>query len=177
MPDSITTDRLVISPATEADRDQLTALFADKAFMEYSGGLLDSDGANARFDRMVARVGEIPFAKQPIRVIGTEEIIGYAGFDRASFEGVDRLEMGWRLVETARGQGYATEAAQAMLVVADSTPPLSDHDRTALAIIDPRNTPSANVARKLGFLWWRRAEINGFVDDLYTRPLGASSTE
>lgn len=164
---AIETERLTIGPATEADRAQLVDLFCDELFMEFSAGVMTEAQANVRIDRMIWRIDEIPFAKQPIRITGTDEIIGYSGFDRADFEGVSWVEMGWRLTVGARGFGYATEAGRALLAIAAQTAPLTESDRIALAIIDPRNTPSAGVARKLGFVYWKTDEINGFVDDIY----------
>jgi RimJ/RimL family protein N-acetyltransferase len=167
---TIVTERLTITPAVEDDRARFTHLFGDPEFMAFSGGVLDHDAANGRFDRLLRRGEEIPFAKQPVRVTGTDLIIGYAGFDRAQLDGLDRLEIGWRLVPEARGHGFATEAAQAVLALADATPPLHDHDHEGIAIIDPTNAPSANVAKKVGFTYWKTAKVHGFVDDIFTRP-------
>jgi RimJ/RimL family protein N-acetyltransferase len=56
-------------------------------------------------------------------------------------------EIGWRFVRAAWGRGYATEAAR----------PVLDHALTTLLLpqvvadIDPANTASVGVARKLGF--------------------------
>ena len=56
------------------------------------------------------------------------------------------IEIGWRLVRSAWGRGYATEAAQPVLRHAlDGL-----HLQQVIADIDPRNGASAAVARKLG---------------------------
>jgi hypothetical protein len=34
-------------------------------------------------------------------------------------------------------------------------------------MIDPRNEASSNVARKLGFAYWKQAVVNGYLDDIY----------
>ncbi len=34
-------------------------------------------------------------------------------------------------------------------------------------MIDPRNRSESNVITKLGFTFWKQAEMNGFVDDLH----------
>ena len=36
-----------------------------------------------------------------------------------------------------------------------------------LPMIDPRNAPSQNVARKLGFAFWKQAVVNGYLDDIF----------
>jgi RimJ/RimL family protein N-acetyltransferase len=74
-----------------------------------------------------------------------------------------RLEFGWRLAAEARGKGYATEASRALL---DSA--ARDGFRgEILAIIDPTNVPSQNVARKLGFTFWKEAVVDGYLDGIY----------
>lgn len=56
------------------------------------------------------------------------------------------IEIGWRLIRAARGQGYATEAAAAVLRHAFGT---IDFDEV-IAEIHPDNLASLGVARKLG---------------------------
>jgi RimJ/RimL family protein N-acetyltransferase len=72
------------------------------------------------------------------------------------------LEFGYRLVPEARGLGYATEASRAVLANAAET-----YRGEILAIIDPTNHASQNVARKLGFTFWKQAAVAGYVDNLY----------
>lgn len=125
-------------------------------------GVLDVPAANRRFDEMLRRAQELPFAKQPVLERATGTIIGYAGVDWFEFEGRNRLEFGYRLVPEARGQGYATEAGQAVLAKAAET-----FRGEIFAIIDPRNHASQNLARKLGFRFWRQAVVNGYLDNIY----------
>jgi RimJ/RimL family protein N-acetyltransferase len=56
------------------------------------------------------------------------------------------IEIGWRLIRAAWGQGFATEAARPVLSHALHTLGL----RRVIADIDPDNTASIGVARKLG---------------------------
>jgi RimJ/RimL family protein N-acetyltransferase len=158
------TERLEVRPAVEADRARFVALFQDPAFMEFSDGAHDLRGAHGRFDELLSTVEEVPFAKQPVIERATDTIVGYSGVAWFTFEGERRLEYGYRLVPEARGRGYATEAGQALVSVAAET-----FDGELLAMIDPRNTASSRVITKLGFEYWKRAEINGFEDDLYRR--------
>ena len=39
-------------------------------------------------------------------------------------------------------------------------------------MIDPRNTASQGAIAKLAFTYWRQAEIDGYVDNLYRRTIG-----
>jgi RimJ/RimL family protein N-acetyltransferase len=165
------TARLELRPTREGDRDRFVGLFGDHAFMVFSGGVLDAEAAHRRFDHMLAMNGEVGFAKQPVveRLSGT--IVGYVGVDRFELDGRRVFELGWRLVPEARGRGYATEAGRALLDLAAET-----YRGEIFAIIDPRNRPSQNVARKLGFAYWKQSVVDGFLDDLYRRDVGPDPT-
>lgn len=142
-------------------------LFRDDGFMVFSAGVLTADAAHDRFDRMLARGTEVAFAKQPVIERSTGLIVGYAGVDRFDFEGRRRLEFGYRLISEARGRGYATEAGRALLAKAAET-----FRGEILAMVDPRNHASQNVARKLGFTYWKQAIVGGFLDNIYRRQIG-----
>jgi RimJ/RimL family protein N-acetyltransferase len=156
------TARLEVRLPHESDRERFVQLFQDEAFMAFSAGVLESDSAHRRFDEMLERAAELPFAKQPVIERRTGSVLGYVGVNTFEFEGQRRLEYGYRLVPEARGKGYATEAGRVLLTVAART-----FSGEILAMIDPRNVPSQNVARKLGFEFWKQAVVNGFLDDLY----------
>jgi RimJ/RimL family protein N-acetyltransferase len=111
---------------------------------------------------MLIRAEELRFAKQPVIERLTGKILGYSGVDRFEFEGRSRLEYGYRLVPEARGRGYSTEAGRAILADAAKT-----YQGEILAIIDPANLASQNVAHKLGFSFWKQAVVNGWLDNLY----------
>ena len=161
------TPRLEIRLPRESDRARFVELFCDDDFMTFSSGVLTSDAAHDRFDEMLTRGAELPFAKQPVIERSTRMIVGYAGVDWFDFDGRRRLEFGYRLVPEVRGRGYATEASRAVLANAAET-----YRGEILAIIDPTNHASRNVARKLGFTFWKQAVVAGYLDNLYRRHIG-----
>lgn len=79
----------------------------------------------------------------------------------------DRLEWGWRLVPEARGRGYATEAVRALLDVAHGT-----FTGEIIAMIDPANLPSQNIAGKVGFAFWKPGLDDGYPVKLYRIRIG-----
>jgi RimJ/RimL family protein N-acetyltransferase len=158
------TERLEVRPVREADRSRFVELFGDPEFMVFSDGVHDEHSAQARFDEMLRTSNGLPFAKQPVIERATNTIVGYSGVAWFDFEGARRLEYGYRLAPEARGRGYATEAGRALLAVAAAT-----FHGELLAMIDPTNRASSNVIGKLGFTFWKQAEIDGYVDDLYRR--------
>ena len=131
--------------------------------MEFSDGVHDLASANARFDTMLRTAERVPFAKQPIIVRSSGEIVGYSGAAWFEFECARRLEFGYRLVPRARGQGYATEASLALLAAAAS------FRGELLAMIDRQNMASKGVIGKLGFEFWKLADIDGYRVELYRR--------
>jgi hypothetical protein len=83
--------------------------------------VLTPDAAHDRFDGMLTRGAELPFAKEPVIERPTGIIVGYAGVDWFDFDGRRRLVFGYRLVPEVRGRGYATEASRAVLANAAET--------------------------------------------------------
>jgi RimJ/RimL family protein N-acetyltransferase len=166
------TERLEIRDPVEADRARFIELFADEDFMVFSAGVKTADEGSQRFDRMVAVAAELPAAKRPIVWRESGEIIGYTGLAHSHFEGRDRLEFGWRLAPAFRRRGVGFEAASAVLALASRHWDAQRWGPDALAYIDPSNQPSQGLARKLGFEYWQTAEINGFVDQIWRRPMG-----
>jgi RimJ/RimL family protein N-acetyltransferase len=156
----VLTPRVQVRLPVEQDRERFVELFCDERFMVFSG-VLDIDGAHRRFDEMLERSHEIPFAKQPIIERQTATIVGYAGVDWFDFDGERCLEFGYRLVPEARGSGYATEASRLLLAIADDV-----WSGEIVAMIDPRNAASHAVAAKLGFTFWKQAVVDGVLDDL-----------
>ena len=158
------TERLEVRPPKEADRERFVELFRDPDFMVFSNGVHDLASAHARFDEMLRTAGELPFAKQPVIDLSTNGIVGYSGVARFDFEAASRLEFGYRLVPEARGRGYATEAGRVLLALAAET-----FRGELLAMVDPTNQASIRVITKLGFGFWKQAEVDGYLDNLYRR--------
>ena len=161
------TPRLHIRPPVEADREWFVTRFCDPSFMVFSDDVLSRAEAHHRFDRMLAMAAELPFAKQPVIERSTGRVVGYSGVDRFELEGTQCLEYGWRLVPGARGKGYATEAGRALLGRAAEV-----FRGEIIAMIDPSNTPSRNVADKLGFAYWKRTLVGGHPTDILRTWIG-----
>jgi RimJ/RimL family protein N-acetyltransferase len=159
--------RLEIRLPRESDRERFVELFCDEDFMVYSSGVLAPDAAHRRFDEMLIRGAELSFAKQPVIERSTGVIVGYSGVNWFDFEGMRRLEFGYRLVAEARGKGYGTESSRLVLAKAAAA-----FGGELLAMIDPRNDASQNVARKLDFVFWKQAIVDGFLDNIYRLHIG-----
>jgi len=170
------TERLIIRIPVERDRERMIELFTDPEFTVFSNGVHDLESANVRFDRMLALAEVVPYAKQPVIERSSGMIVGYTGVGTVVLDGldeVDRLEWGWRFVPEARGQGYATEATNALLAAADHY-----DNGEVLCIIDVANHPSRRVADKAAFEWWRHFNFpdDPITCDLLVRAIGSGGS-
>ena len=163
MTDAVTTARLQVRPPVEADRERFVEFFCDPDFMVFYPHTYTEAEASARFDRMVAVCREVPFGKQPVVERASGRVVGYTGVDYLEVDGRTWLEWGYRLIPRCRGLGYATEASNALLAVARRT-----YEGELLAVIAPDNLPSQKVIGKLGFAFWKQAQVLGDLCNLYT---------
>lgn len=113
---TLKTDRLVLRPWRKEDRDVFAALNADPEVMRDLGGPMNRRASDAKLDRYRASFEQHGFGRMAIEEKdGT--FVGYAGVMPAAYDHplAPHEQIGWRLVRSAWGKGYATEAARAAL--------------------------------------------------------------
>jgi len=98
------------------------------------------------------------------------EFVGDCGLTMQEVEGAWFVEAGWHVRSDLRGQGYATEAAEAVLEAARAAG--IEH---LIAIIRPGNVASQRVATKIGLVLEREVQKLGepalvYKADLSPRP-------
>lgn len=144
---SLRTERLTLRRWRDRDLEPWAAMNADPQVREHLGDLLtreQSDASVARFEADFDRRG---FGWWAVEVRSTGAFIGFTGLDEVDdgmpFTGV---EIGWRLARAAWGQGYATEAARAVLAHGFGTLGLPE----ILAVTTAANFRSQAVMRRIG---------------------------
>lgn len=102
---------------------------------------------------LAAQTGEVehPFTMYAIRIRETNTAIGGLGFFGPPKDGT--VEVGYGLVPSARGRGYATEALRRAVEIARKA-----GARRVVADTSVENLPSQNVMSKVGFIETDRSE-------------------
>ncbi len=143
----LTTERLLLRQWRDDDLDAWAELNADPSVREFFDGVLTRDQARASLDRFRAAIAGRGWGWWAVEVRDTGELVGMAGLDPVDdglpFGGV---EIGWRLARKAWGQGYATEAARAVLAYGFETLGLPE----ILAMAAVGNVRSHAVMSRLG---------------------------
>jgi RimJ/RimL family protein N-acetyltransferase len=141
------TDRLILRRWRDSDLEPWAAMNADPEVREHLGDLLTREQSDASVARFQADFDQRAYGWWAVEVRATGEFIGFAGLDPVDdgmpFSGV---EIGWRLARSAWGQGYATEAAQAVLAYGFDTLELPE----ILAVTTSTNLRSQAVMRRIG---------------------------
>ena len=145
----IDTERLILRPWRDADRDAFAAMSRDPDVMKHLGGVIDRAESDAVVDRLMAcqeREGQCFWAVER-RDDGV--LLGFCGLRRGGHAGTpvpDELEIGWRLARHAWGRGYAREAAEAAIGWGWA----HRRDARITAWTVPANSASWGLMRRLG---------------------------
>ncbi|MFG2645777.1 GNAT family N-acetyltransferase [Streptomyces sp. NPDC048370] len=146
----ILTPRLLLRRWTDDDLVPMAEINADPEVMRWigDGAVRDLEETAEDIERWEEEWDDEGFGLFAVELLGSGELIGFAGLSVPHFlpGRSHEVEIGWRLGRPFWGQGYASEAAHAVLEWA-----LQDRglDRV-IAIAHISDTASENVMRKLG---------------------------
>ncbi|MDQ0930730.1 GNAT family N-acetyltransferase [Streptomyces turgidiscabies] len=134
------TARLALRPWTEPDIDAHRALVAERG-----GGMPSIEDNRRMIEDQRAASARTGIALLPVIRRDVGDFIGYCGLT-AGRASVDEPEIAYELFRRVHGQGYATEAASAVLDAAIAT-----GRKRLWSTVRPWNAPSFRVLEKLGF--------------------------
>ena len=145
----IETPRLILRRWKDSDRPAFAAICADPEVMQWLGGVMTREQADARIDRVEATFDALGHGRFLIERKSDGAFLGWCGV-MPCHESVTPLagqpEIGWRLVRDAWGGGLATEAARAALDDAFGRLGMNQ----VLAYTGPANLRSQAVMQRLG---------------------------
>ncbi|EGD43289.1 acetyltransferase, GNAT family [Nocardioidaceae bacterium Broad-1] len=143
---TLRTSRLLLRPFTEADAEPLYELQSDAHVLRYWDSPPWTE--RTRADQFIARSHQMAEEGSSARVAIERDsaFLGWCTLNSWNPE-FRSASLGYCLGEAAWGQGFATEAAGALLAWAFDTLDLNRVQAEA----DTRNAPSARVLEKLGF--------------------------
>lgn len=110
------TDRLILRPFEDGDRDAFATLNADAEVMRWFPVPLDRETSDRMIDICLANTARDGFSFSAVE-LKSGGFIGMCGLSIPGYEThfTPCIEIGWRFARGAWGNGYATEAARAWL--------------------------------------------------------------
>jgi RimJ/RimL family protein N-acetyltransferase len=155
---ALQTPRLLLRSFTESDLDEMAALMANQDFMRFSLGLFSRQQTAGFLEKVRARDLEGLPSQFGVIFRADERLIGYCGFFPQMIDGIEELEIGYRIDPSYWGRGVATEAACA---VRDHA--FDDlHLPRVISLIHPENVASRRVAEKNGMTPEKETLFRGF---------------
>jgi RimJ/RimL family protein N-acetyltransferase len=162
------TERLVLREGRDGDFDALVAFYADVEASKPVGGPLSRAEAWGRVAFNRGHWALRGYGNWAIEEKATGDYVGWSGLWFP--EGFPEREVGWGLMRSKRGRGYATEAAlRARMYAYESL-----GWETAISLIAADNVPSARVAQRLGATFERVVQHDGMEFGVYRHPSAQS---
>lgn len=142
------TERLFLRTFQENDVESLIAISQDEKVMQFFPAIPTREEIIAFIDRIITHQEEKNFSLYAAEIKSTGEMIGFVGLFTATFTAhfTPAIEIGWRLSSKHWNQGYATEAAKAVLDYAFRKLDLDE----VVSFTSELNKPSIRVMQKIG---------------------------
>lgn len=150
----LVTERLLLRPWTDADRDSFAAMVGDPEVMRFYTATRDRAAADAWIDKMIAGLAACTSHFLAVERREDQAFVGMVGTADIPhvLPGNPKVEVGWILDKPHWGRGYAPEAAAAAIAHGFATLDVPE----IVAFTATINTPSQRVMEKLGMV--RRPE-------------------
>lgn len=158
------TDRLVIRKFLETDVEALFGILGNEEVMRFSlKGPLNIKEIEESLSKILEHYNKYGFGLYALIHKESNILIGFAGFKVQLIDGEQKVELGYRLSPQYWGKGLASEAVRALSQYAFNQIKLSEF----IAIIEPENIKSVQVATRLGMHLWKKTFFHQFAVDVY----------
>ena len=144
----LTTARLRLEPINESHYERMRTLNTDPEVMTYlnAGQPETEEDTRAAVTRLVGRWAEWGYSWWALIRLDDGEMVGMACLQHLGGDKTKPHEIGWRLARTGWGQGYASEAAAAIVAHAFDVVGAPE----VVAVAHPDNAASIKVMTRLG---------------------------
>jgi RimJ/RimL family protein N-acetyltransferase len=163
------TERLVLTPITVTDFDDLLALWSNPDFTRHiMGRALSEEEIWFRLLRDVGHWATMGYGNWAVRLKDAGDYVGSVGvFDyrRDLDPPFNAPELGWGVAPAFHGMGYAAEALSAALSWAEETLAV----RRTVCMIAPENLASLKLAARVGFRPYLTARYKDHPVQLFER--------
>ena len=162
----LTTERLFLRHFQTTDDKPLYRIFCDPEVMRFSDGVKSKEWVQEWLKECLERYENWGYGPYAVVEQHSQKVVGYCGlFFFPHLDDRAEVEVGYRLMRSAWGKGYATEAARAVREYAFTTLGL----KRLIAMIDPSNFPSLRVAQKIGMHYEKDILLEGYThpDHIY----------
>jgi GrpB-like predicted nucleotidyltransferase (UPF0157 family)/RimJ/RimL family protein N-acetyltransferase len=169
----IETERLLLRSKTLDDLDAMHELLGDPDVAAWlQGQPFDRDETRERLLRNMRLERQLGFAMWAVVERSSGKVIGHCGLQH--LDGGPEVEVGWALVPSRWGRGYATEAARASVARGFEQLGLEE----IVAVTRPDNARSRRVMEKLGMTYEGRGVWYGAEQVRYAlRPVPVAPLE
>jgi ribosomal-protein-alanine N-acetyltransferase len=157
------TSRLILRPFQAEDIGRLAELMANRDFMRFSLGPYTREQTQTVLQKFLSwNQAGLP-SQFAVIYRSNNPLIGHCGFLHWHLDGVDEIEIGYRLDPDYWNRGLASEAAQAVRDHAFRDLTLSK----VISLIHPDNIASRRVAEKNGMKMERETVFRGFPTQVF----------
>jgi len=158
----LTTSRLLLREFRPADLDALFALYGDPTYQRYEEPPLSREKTQARLEGFLADAAVQPRTRFRLAITlpPADTVIGKISLGAIN-PSIGEWEIGWGVAPRFWGQGYAPEAARAMLAYAFDTL----NARRVVAFCHFENVRSQRVMEKIGMQREGRPRQVRWLDD------------
>ena len=168
-PPTLETERLILRGWRESDLDGFAALY-ETPESRFIAGPQSRDGTWRIMALQIGHWALRGYGSFVLESKQTRSFLGYCGPWNPL--GFPEQEIGWGLLPSARGQGYATEAAKRALQFAFETLQWP----TAISLIATENSASRRVVERLGAVLESSTEYRGLACGIWRHPTPSRST-
>ncbi|HWB25812.1 MAG TPA: GNAT family N-acetyltransferase [Chitinophagaceae bacterium] len=147
----LATERLIIRNWIDSDTVPFIALNKDADVMKYFPKPLTGEETIQLLERIKNHLASNSFGLWAVEHKLTGQFLGFTGLGVPRFEAffTPCVEIGWRFIKKAWGQGFATEAASACLQYGVEVL----HMEKIVSFTSVLNTRSENVMKRLGMMY------------------------